>query len=159
MPEMTAQMNSLCVLQCPDLKSTRLNASCVCQIEEVVNGRAQPTHNAQSASASRRNNDVRQDLMTQRAAHQAELKRLDEEIRTMEGLRRNQIQGIQNITQQIDAFDERVASGPAVIQNYFEEFEWSGKLREQMRRVFGIENFRLAQEGYVIFIMTGTHPL
>lgn len=115
-------------------------------IEEVINDFVQPTSNAQSTS-SRRNNDVRQDLIARRAVHQAEMKRLDEEIRVIEDLRRQQIQSIQDITQQIGALDERVASGPAIIQNYFDEFEWSGRLREQMRKVFGIENFRLAQEG------------
>ncbi len=110
----------------------------MCQIEEVVNGFVQPTGNAQSGSVSRRKNDVRQDLIARRAVHQAELKRLDEEIRVIEGLRRQQIQSIQDITQQIDALDERVA----------------GRMREQMRKVFGIENFRLAQEGYVTFFTT-----
>jgi ATP-dependent DNA helicase Q1 len=128
---------------------------CVCQIEEVINDFVQPTSNAQSTS-SRRNNDVRQDLIARRAVHQAEMKRLDEEIRVIEDLRRQQIQSIQDITQQIGALDERVASGPAIIQNYFDEFEWSGRLREQMRKVFGIENFRLAQEGYAIFTTTVT---
>lgn len=117
---------------------------CVCQIEQARNDFVQPNNNAQL----RRNNDVRQDLIAQRTVHQADLKRLDEEIRVIEDLRRQQIQSIQDITEQIDALDERVAN---VIQNYFDEFEWSGRLREQMRRVFGIENFRLAQEGYAIF--------
>jgi hypothetical protein len=122
---------------------------CVSQIEEVINDFVQPTSNAQSTS--RRNNDVRQDLIARRAVHQAELKRLNEEIRAIEDLRKQQIQSIKDITHHIDALDERVASGPAVIQNYFDGFEWSGRLREQMRKVFGIESFRLAQEGYAIF--------
>jgi len=140
-------MNSLCVLQCPNHKSTRLNVSCACvsQIEQVS---VQP---AQSNSASRRSNNVRQDLIARKAVHQAELKQLDEEIRVIENLRRQQIQSIRDISQQIDALDERVAREPATIQNYFDEFEWTGRLRDQMRKVFGIENFRLAQEGYAIF--------
>jgi ATP-dependent DNA helicase Q1 len=129
---------------------------CMYQIEETINDFVQPTSNAQSGSASRRNNDVRQDLIARRTVHQAELKRLDEEIRVIEDLRRQQIQSIQDITQQIGALDERVANGPAVIQNYFDEFEWSGRLRQQMRKVFGIENFRLAQEGYASLTTTGT---
>jgi ATP-dependent DNA helicase Q1 len=119
----------------------------VCQIQQVINDSAQPTTNA-SGSASRRNNDVLQDLIARRAAHHAELKRFDEEIRVIEDLRRQEIQSIQDITQQIDALNERVASGPAVVQSYFDEFEWSGMMKGQMRKVFGIENFRLAQEGY-----------
>lgn len=116
-------------------------------IEEVIDDFVQPATNAQSSSASRRNNDVRQDLIARRALHQDKLKQLDEEARAIENLRRQQTQIIQDITQQIVTLDERVASGPAVIQNYFDEFEWSGRLRDQMRKVFGIENFRLAQEG------------
>ena len=131
---------------------------CVCQIEEGINDSVQPTSNAQS-SASRRNNDVRQDLIARRVVHQTELKRLDEEIRVIQDLRRQQIQSINDITQQIGALDERVASGPAVIQNYFDEFEWSGMLRDQMRKVFGIENFRLAQEGYAFFTTWDCSPL
>ena len=104
----------------------------------------------QSGSASRRNNDVRQDLIARRAAHQAELEQLDEELLALEDLRRQQIQNIKGLTQQIEALDEGVSRGPAVIRNYFDEFEWSERLREQMRRVFGIEKFRLAQEGYAI---------
>jgi len=84
---------------------------------------------------------------------------LDEEIRVIQDLRRQQIQSINDITQQIGALDERVASGPAVIQNYFDEFEWSGMLRDQMRKVFGIENFRLAQEGYAFFTTWDCSPL
>jgi hypothetical protein len=124
---------------------------CVCQIEEGINDCVQPTSNAQSASASRRNNDVRQDLIARRAVHQADLKRLDEEIRVIEDLRKQEIQNVQDINQQLNALDERVASGPAVTQNYFDEFEWSGRLRQQMKKVFGIDSFRLAQEGYAIF--------
>ena len=109
----------------------------------------------QSGSASRRNNDVRQDLIARRAAHQAELEQLDEELLALEDLRRQQIQNIKGLTQQIEALDEGVSRGPAVIRNYFDEFEWSERLREQMRRVFGIEKFRLAQEGYAILVVAG----
>jgi len=114
-------------------------------VGQVVNGLTRP--NVQTGSASRRNNDIRQDLIARRAGHQAELERLDEELLTLEDLRRQEIQNIKNLTQQIDTLDEGIASGPAVILNYFDEFEWSERMREQMRKVFGIENFRLAQEG------------
>src|ERR1700679_2088051 len=76
---------------------------CVSQIEEVINDFVQPTSNAQSTS--RRNNDVRQDLIARRAVHQAELKRLNEEIRAIEDLRKQQIQSIKDITHHIDALD------------------------------------------------------
>lgn len=120
---------------------------CVGQIQEVL---ARPTSNA-PGSASRRNNDVRKNLIAQKAVLQAELRQLDEEKRVIEDLRRQKFQSIQDIDQQIDALDERVASGPAVTQNYFDQFEWSERMHDQRRKVFGIENFRLAQEGYAIF--------
>ena len=113
-----------------------------------MNGFARPS--VQPGSASRRNNDIRQDLIAQRTGHQAELERLGEELLALEDMRRQRIQSIKNLTQQIEALDEGAASGPAVIRNYFDEFEWSARMREQMRKVFGIENFRLAQEGYAI---------
>lgn len=115
-----------------------------------MNGFARP--NVRPGSASRRNNDIRQDLIAQRTGHQAELERLGEELLALEDMRRQRIQSIKNLTQQIEALDEGAASGSAVIRNYFDEFEWSARMREQMRKVFGIENFRLAQEGYAIFV-------
>ena len=120
------------------------------QIEQVVNVSARPS--VQSGSASWRNDDLRQDFIARRTTHQAELERLDEEIRTLGDLRRQQIRSIKDLTEQIDALDQGATSGPAVILNYFDEFEWSERLREQMKEVFGIENFRLAQEGYAIFV-------
>jgi ATP-dependent DNA helicase Q1 len=131
-----------------------LNAPSASQIKQVVNGFSRPS--VQTGSASRRNNDIRQDLITRRAGHEAELERLDEELLTLEDLRRQEIQNIKNLTQQIDSLDEGIASGPAVILNYFDEFEWSERMREQMRKVFGIENFRLAQEGYVAGIASSS---
>jgi hypothetical protein len=77
------------------------------------------------------------------------LERLDEEILTLQNLREQQIRDIADIDQQLDALDRR-AAGSTGIRNYFEKFEWSERMREQMRNVFGIENFRLAQEGCVI---------
>lgn len=146
-------MNSLCVPDVQIVKSTRLNTPSVSQIEQVVNGNSRGS--LQSGSASRRNNDVRQDLIARRAVHQAELEQLDEELLALEDLRRQQIQNIKGLTQQIEALDEGALRGPAVIRNYFDEFEWSERLREQMRKVFGIENFRLAQEGYAILVVAG----
>ena len=44
--------------------------------------------------------------------------------------------------------------GPATAMsdsvNYMEqEFEWSGQLKSKLRRIFGIDDFRLCQKGYV----------
>ncbi|KAH9029421.1 P-loop containing nucleoside triphosphate hydrolase protein [Lactarius pseudohatsudake] len=45
--------------------------------------------------------------------------------------------------------------GDNAIKNYFEKFEWSGALKEQMESVFGIKSFRLAQEGVCNASMDG----
>ncbi|KAG8818854.1 hypothetical protein FRC19_010280 [Serendipita sp. 401] len=33
--------------------------------------------------------------------------------------------------------------------NYFSQFDWSPELKRRMKRVFGFQDFRLCQEGYV----------
>jgi hypothetical protein len=120
------------------------------QIEEGVNGFAQPNRQSGSASSSRRD-DPRQRLMSRRATHQAELEKLDEEILKLQSLRREHALEITHITVQLDELDETVVRSRTVQKNYFDKFEWSDRMREQLRNVFGIENFRLAQEGCVIF--------
>jgi ATP-dependent DNA helicase Q1 len=119
------------------------------QIEEGVNGFAQPNGQSGSASSSR-SDDPRQQLLARRATHQAELEKLDEEILKLQSLRKERALDVAHLTMQLDALNERVVRSHAV-QNYFDKFEWSDRLREQLRNVFGIENFRLAQEGCVIF--------
>jgi ATP-dependent DNA helicase Q1 len=119
------------------------------QIKEGVNRFAELNNAGQSGSTLRRNNlNPRQQLTARRTAHQDELDRLDEEILKLQNLRKQQAQNIADINLQLDALDKR-ADGSAVVRNYFDKFEWSDRLREQMRKVFGIENFRLAQEGCV----------
>jgi len=124
------------------------------QIEERVNGFAQPNGQSGSASSSSRD-DPRRQLLARRATHQAELEKLDEEILKLQSLRKERALDITHITLQLDALDERVVRSHTV-QNYFNKFEWSDRLREQLRNVFGIENFRLAQEGCVIFCFVAT---
>ena len=86
------------------------------------------------------------------ATHQAELERLDEEISKLQSLRSEHAQDIMQINLQLGQLNKRVV-GSHGVQNYFKKFEWSGRLREQLRNVFGIENFRLAQEGCVIIMV------
>ena len=118
------------------------------QIEEGVSDFTRPNGQSGSASSSRRD-DLRQRLLTQRATHQTELERLDEEILKLQTLRKERALDITDINLQLDALDKRVVRSHTV-QNYFDKFEWSDRLKEQLRNVFGIENFRLAQEGCVI---------
>jgi predicted RNase H-like nuclease (RuvC/YqgF family) len=126
------------------------------QIDGRVNGIAQPNEQSGSASSSRRD-DLRQQLLNRKATHQAELERLDEEISKLQSLCEEHAQDIAQINMQLDGLNER-AVGSHTIQNYFNKFEWSGRLREQLRNVFGIENFRLAQEGCVIIIVIFLQP-
>jgi hypothetical protein len=118
-----------------------------------VNGFAQLNRQSgRSASPPRNNLNLRQQLIARRATHQGELERLDEEIVALQNLREERAQDIADLTQQIAALDKRVVTDRSVntVRNYYDKFEWSGRLKEQMRRVFGIEEFRLAQEGCVI---------
>jgi chromosome segregation ATPase len=92
----------------------------------------------------------REELIARRAAHEAEVKRLDGEIREKKDSCKQHKQRIQELDQQLDALDD----DSATIRNYFDRFEWSDRLMEQLRRVFGIDNFRLAQEGCVVFLLS-----
>jgi ATP-dependent DNA helicase Q1 len=106
----------------------------------------------------------RQELIARREAHDNELERLDgekerlnDEMRLIRELRSDVKNSIRELTQQIgDGRDKTVARGGAggnegqdAIKNYFDKFEWSEKMEKQMKRVFGIKSFRLAQEGCV----------
>jgi hypothetical protein len=123
------------------------------QVEEAVSRFPRLTGTEQPRRPPTRS-DLRQRLRAQIAAHKAELERLDEEILAIEDLRGQEIQNIEDLTQQLEALDEpewiASASGAATVRDYFDRFEWSDRLKGQMRKVFGIENFRLAQEGCVI---------
>jgi septal ring factor EnvC (AmiA/AmiB activator) len=124
------------------------------QIDDVMNGLAQRNgQSSGSAVPSRNNLNLRQQLIAQRSTHQGELERLDEEIIALQNLRKERAQEIADLTRQIVALDERVVAGRSAntVRNYYDKFEWSNRLEEQMKRVFGIDEFRLAQEGCVIY--------
>ena len=121
------------------------------QIEQGVNRFAQPNGQSGFASSSR-HDDLQERLLAQKATHQAELEKLDEEIRKLQSLRKERALDITDIDLQLDGLNKRVVRSHTV-KNYFDKFEWSDRLREQLRNVFGIENFRLAQEGCVIIIV------
>ena len=119
-----------------------------------MNSLAQPNGQSSGSVAPLRNNlNIRQQLIARRSNHQAELERLDEEIVALQNLRKERAQEIADLTQQIVALDERVVAGRGAdtVRNYYDKFEWFNRLREQMMSVFGIEEFRLAQEGCVIY--------
>jgi ATP-dependent DNA helicase Q1 len=124
------------------------------QIDDGMNSLARPNRQSGGSAAPPCNNlNPRQQLIAQRSTHQTELERLDEEIIALQKLRKERAQEIEDLTQQIVALDKRVVAGRSAdtVRNYYDKFEWSNRLKEQMKRVFGIEEFRLAQEGCVIY--------
>jgi small-conductance mechanosensitive channel len=100
-----------------------------------------------TGSASQRE-ALRKELTARRAVHEAAVERLNGEIREKKDSCKQHKLRIQDLNQQISALDE----DNATVRNYFERFEWSDRLMEQLRNVFGIDNFRLAQEGCVLFV-------
>ena len=124
------------------------------QIDDGTNDFAQPNAQSGSTLPPRNNLNPRQQLIAQRATHRTELERLDEEILGLQNLRKERAQDIADLTQQIAALDKRVVAGGSAdtVRNYYDKFEWSDRLKEQMRSVFGIDEFRLAQEGCVIIL-------
>ncbi|KAI9444014.1 ATP-dependent DNA helicase, partial [Lactarius indigo] len=138
-------------------------------IEEVSVNEFTPAGGATAPAASSGHNGQeqgpatssasRQELIARREAHQKELERLDNEMRHIKELRMGEKKSIQELTRQLGGFDKRVAregsDGNDAIKNYFEKFEWSEMLKEQMKNVFGIKSFRLAQEGVCNASMDG----
>lgn len=100
--------------------------------------------NPTAAAAPSRPQEQEQQLIARREAHQKELERLSDKMRRIQELCRNEKKSIEELTRQIGRQVPR--GGPGVV-DYFGKFEWSGRLREQMERVFGIGEFRLSQEG------------
>ena len=93
-----------------------------------------------------------QQLIARREAHQKELERLGEEMRLIQERCRNEKKSIDELTRQLTSSSragndpDRDADSDAA-KDYFGRFEWSGRLKVQMKRVFGIGEFRLSQEG------------
>lgn len=92
-----------------------------------------------------------QQLIARREAHQKELERLGEEMRLIQERCRNEKKSIDELTRQLTSSragggNDRDADSDAA-KDYFGRFEWSGRLKVQMKRVFGIGEFRLSQEG------------
>jgi hypothetical protein len=103
------------------------------------------------AAAPSRHQEQEQQLIARRDAHQKELERLGDEMRRIQECCRNEKKSIEELTRQIGRVPPRGGGGEhrdgGAVVDYFGRFEWSGRLREQMKRVFGIGEFRLSQEG------------
>jgi hypothetical protein len=92
-------------------------------------------------------------LREERIALEAEVERLIREICEKKELLKQHGLRIQELNQQelnrrlrVNALDDNRVT----IRNYFDRFEWSDILMEQLKGVFGIDKFRLAQEGCVL---------
>lgn len=116
-----------------------------------------PTVPAAAASSRHEEPSEEQQLIARRDAHQKELERLGEEMRLIQERCRNEKKSIDELTRQLSSRsgnDDRDAElVDAGNKDYFGRFEWSTRLREQMVRVFGIGEFRLSQEGYVLLMV------
>jgi hypothetical protein len=98
------------------------------------------------ATGSSASSSSREDLIARIAYHQNELDRLGEELRGRGEKKRLQELGARRKEDEDEAEDED--NGDAIV-NYFGKFAWTERLKEQMKTVFGIRDFRLAQEGCV----------
>jgi ATP-dependent DNA helicase Q1 len=87
----------------------------------------------------------------------AEISGLDREIRRLEDLRSlragereellRELQQLQSVPQTVNG---KGKAKKTEINYCLSSFDWSQQLRLRMKKVFGIENFRLCQEGFVI---------
>lgn len=97
-----------------------------------------------------------------RALHH-EIQSVDGEIEKLEALKhslRDELNGISEELQQLKSRQPHastselhgISNEPSISRsrgrtNYFSKFDWSGELRKRLKRVFGIDEFRLCQEG------------
>ena len=92
--------------------------------------------------------------MTQRDLVDAELQ-IEKWIATRR-LRSNEIDELKGEIAALDARDQRqLESSSATSEsiNYMEqEFKWSKQLKVKLKRIFGIDDFRLCQKGYVNWV-------
>jgi len=101
----------------------------------------------------------RHDLNSRMSALEAEIQGIDGQIQKLNGLRQALVKEKQTLMQ-----EAHVLSGAATSTvtnnvngkgksrssdaiNYTIEFDWSSQLKGTMRKVFGINNFRLCQQG------------
>lgn len=117
--------------------------------------------------------DVKQDLVSRRGALAAEIASLDAEIAQFQALRGELVAEQLDIEEKLKGLvgkarvdkQERGGAGSSAHGargiDYMQEFDWNDKLKKQMQAVFGIDAFRLCQQGYVIRskVMTSLNAL
>lgn len=108
---------------------------------------------------------VRQELNGRLSELDQELEDVDKQIEKLKSLRTKIVAERQDITNQLSARlghqptnlrastsgsgSVRGPANPATIDYMKDSFEWTGELKARMRTVFGIQNFRLCQNGLV----------
>jgi ATP-dependent DNA helicase Q1 len=96
----------------------------------------------------------KQTLNVEIAKLDAELTNIDEEISKLRELRKLRAEERQKLVDEYERASAPVnakGKGKATggIDYGSADFEWSGELRSQMKKVFNIDNFRLCQQGWV----------
>lgn len=98
-----------------------------------------------------------EELIARMGAHQEELERLGDEMYRIQELRQNEKKRIHELKRQLaggrkdeDEDEYEGNEDDDAIVNYFGKFKWTERLKEQMKTVFGIRDFRLVQEGCVL---------
>ncbi|KAH8116052.1 ATP-dependent DNA helicase [Phellopilus nigrolimitatus] len=121
---------------------------------------ARPSDNGLS-NGKQPNYARRQELNGRLAGLETELKEVDEQIEQLKELRSNILLEKQGVLDEINSQSLKQSSTPrpstsnkgkaktvvGTIDYLKEHFEWSGELKARMQDVFGIQNFRLCQEG------------
>lgn len=96
----------------------------------------------------------------------AEMSSIDNDIAQLQAIKAGLEKDIQDVDRQLESLSTSAAipsdrkrqqvndarpgpsnAGPTAGVDYTEEFEWDGPLKKRMNEVFGIQDFRLCQEG------------
>lgn len=123
------------------------------------------THNIDPTTSGAPSYVLKPQLATRRAGLLAEIGSIDNDIANLQAVREGLAREVQALDRQLDSLSAAKPSAPRQQVNagtsskvsrpgpsttdYTGEFEWSRGLKQKMRSVFGIQEFRLCQEGCV----------
>lgn len=100
----------------------------------------------------------RHDPNSRMSALEAEIRGIDTQIQKLNGLRQALVKEKQTLMQEAHVSGAATSTAPNNVNgkgksrssdaiDYTIEFDWSSQLKGTMRKVFGIKNFRLCQQG------------
>ena len=137
-------------------------------MEEILRWSRTDTQDAPSAETSSGsgseqlpNYKLKQELSGRLSALDAEIKGVDEDIDKLKAIRKTLVSDRNDLLKKLNMSNgqkrtasssrapTRVVTGKTDYTS--SDFEWSGELRARMKDVFGIQDFRLCQEGCVIY--------